>query len=167
MRIPRARLGAILLVAAASHPTIASGPREGSGLAASLRGAAEALESSTPAGDPAKPLTEIVGVLSQAADRSGLPADARDRIRAAHAALQKDGWSAEPGARKALNEVYASINGRAFRFPPGVVTIDEVRKAYRSELDRAVAALEKESPAEAVKPVLELLMLVSTPMAAN
>jgi hypothetical protein len=166
MRPLQALCGAVLMAAFVSYGLSvgAQGPDQ----AASLRAAAEALASAAPHGDPAKPLTQIVGMLSQAAERALLPAEQRERLLAAHAGLQKDGWSAEPAARSALNEVYAARNGgRRFRFPAGVATIEQARHAYQRELDRAVAALEKDRPAEAVTPMLELLLLVSTPMAAN
>jgi hypothetical protein len=48
-----------------------------------------------------------------------------------------------------------------------VTNADEARKAYGHAIDRAVAALEQERPAEAAMPILESLMLVTTRMEAH
>ena len=102
------------------------------------------------------------------AERAKLSPELRKKVDAAGAGLRKGGWSAEPAAVGELNEAYAALNGgRRFSFPPGVGTGDQAREAYRREVDRAVAALEKGRPAEAAKPILESLMLVTTRMEAH
>jgi hypothetical protein len=152
-----------VLAAGSEAPLLAAGS-DGRSLAATLRAAGNLLESPSPAADPAKPLTEILGVLVQAADGTGLPGRQRDRLREAHARLKKDGWAAEPAARAAMEEAYATVNGRAFRFPAAISTIEQAREACRRELERAVSALEKDRPSDAVKPILELLLLAGTPL---
>ena len=106
-------------------------------------------------------------MLSQVAERAKLSPELRKKVDAAGAGLRKGGWSAEPAAVGELNEAYAALHGRRFSFPPGVGTGDLAREAYRREVDRAVAALEKGRPAEAAKPILESLMLVTTRMEAH
>lgn len=141
---------------------------DGSDLAAPLRAAGDALASAAPNTDPMKPLTEVVGLLSQVAERAKLSPDVRRQVDVAHAGLRKGAWSAERAAVGELNEAYAALNGgRRFTFPAGVRSGDQAREAYRREVDRAVDALEKGRPADAAKPILESLMLVTTRMEAH
>lgn len=163
MRSLRIRIlaGALALAPLVAHP--AGG--EGSDLVAPLRAAADALASGAPETDTMKPLTELVGLLSQVAERAKLAADVRKKVDVAHAGLRKGAWSAEPAAVGELNEAYAALNGgRRFAFPAGLRTAEQAREAYRREVDRAIDALEKGRPGDAAKPILECLMLVTTRM---
>jgi hypothetical protein len=156
----------ILAGALALAPLVGQAAGEdGSDLAAPLRAAADALASVAPKSDPMKPLTEVVGLLSQVVERARLSPDVRKRVDGAHAGLRKGAWSSEPAAVGELNEAYAALNGgRRFAFPPGVRSGEQAREAYRREVDRAVDALEKGRPADAAKPILESLLLVTTRM---
>ena len=155
--------GALLLASFVGPAAAANGASD---LAGPLRTAADELGSAASrSADPMKALTEVVGLLSQVAERARLAPDVRAKIEAATAGLRKDGRSAEPAAVGQLNEAYAALNGgRRFSFPAGVTDGDRARSAYQREIDRAAAALRQGRPAEAVKPILEALMLVTTRM---
>ena len=168
MQDPRTTiLTAALLLSSVVGPAAAG--NDGGDLAGPLRSAADELgTAASRSADPMKPLTEVVGLLSQVAERARLATDVRSKIEAAAAGLRKDGWSAEPSAVGQLNEVYATLNGgRRFSFPAGVGDADGARVAYQREIDRAVAALRQGRPGAAAKPILESLMLVTTRMEAH
>jgi hypothetical protein len=144
---------------------------EDADLAARVRSAANALlaSSTTADADRMKPMTEVVGLLSQVAVRGQLPDDVRARLADAAARLRK-GTSpfADPGVEQALNGAYAALHGgRRFTFPSGIRGIDQARDASQRAIDGAAAALEAGRHEEATKDLLQFLMLLTTPMEAH
>jgi hypothetical protein len=151
----------------------AAGPVSAAGegdLAARLRAATRTLlappEAQRP--DPRGPLVEVVAVLSSAGREAKLPADLRAGIDSAHSRLQQGASLGDPAVESGLRRAYTALNdGHAFAFPPGVTNIGGAREACLREVERASTALDQGRHREAVKAILEFLMLVTTPMEAH
>jgi hypothetical protein len=170
MRSFRAPIVALALAGLAPVGGPARGGEDGF-LAGRLRSAANALLAATATvdADRLKPMTEVVDLLSQVAVRGQLQGDVRAKLADAAARLGKGTTPfADPGVEQALNGAYAALHaGRRFTFPPGVRGIGQARDACQQAIDKAAAALEAGRHEEATKGMLQLLMILTTPMEAN
>jgi hypothetical protein len=112
-------------------------------------------------------LEEVVAVLSGVAERAELSAAVRTKVTTAHARLGSGVSLLDPAVTGALGEAYAGLNGRPFAFPAEVKTLPQATVICQREMDRALAALDAGRGVEATQALLELLLLVTTPMEAH
>jgi hypothetical protein len=109
----------------------------------------------------------LVGAVEQAAPESGFPASFGATITKARQVFESTSIMNRDGVNL-LNEAYAAINdGLAFRFPEQLTGPDAIL-AYSEKLSAgAQKSLEAGQTGAAVKSVLEILLMIVTPVQAT
>jgi hypothetical protein len=109
----------------------------------------------------------LVEAVDLAAAGGSFPAGFQEEIRGALEILHKGSILDQQGGDK-LKKAYALINsGKSFEMPAKISSIDQAVEYGRSQIGAALTQVKAGKNADAVKPLLEVLLMVITPMEAQ
>jgi len=127
-------------------------------------GVTRLLDKSLPGEECVKGIPMLVEAVEMAAAGETGMAAFRAEI---HAALEfmRAGRPLDDAAGGKLRKAYALLEpGKPFQMPTGVSKIEEIVDLCRKKVDFALGRIKAGSPAEAAKPVLEVILMVITPV---
>jgi predicted trehalose synthase len=163
------RSATLIIVAALFLAALLPAPAMPPDLAADLRANTRRLISGGGDGscDLDRVLTNLVDIAARIGREGRLAPSLQATLDAALARI-KEGPALGDETRHALAAAYAALHeGREFRFPAEVKSVDDARTAAQAEVDRSIRALEEGRPQEAAGALLAMLMMVVTPMEAQ
>jgi len=127
-------------------------------------GVARLLDKSLPGEECVKGIPMLVEAVEMAAVGEKGMAAFRGEIHAA-LELMRTGRPLDDAAGGKLWKAYALLeSGKPFQMPTGVGKIEEIVDLCRKKVDFALSRIKAGSPSEAAKPVLEVILMVITPV---
>jgi hypothetical protein len=118
-------------------------------------------------GDCKAAFLQLVEVVEATAPKSSLPAAVGAKISEARR-LFASASILNPGAVALLKDAYAAVNGgRPFAFPEGLTGLDGITARMRTMSETAQKNLEAGQTDAAFKTVLEILLMIVTPVEAH
>ncbi len=112
--------------------------------------------------DVHRSMIRLVETLSRIAEEQQFTADRREKIASALILVRKDPLGYE--ARQALDEVYRSLRGKNFVFPPGVDNIDSATAYARLRINASIKDAQEGRFKQAAEEILDFILTVATPM---
>jgi hypothetical protein len=108
----------------------------------------------------------LVESVDLAAAGGGFPAGFQEEIRGALEILRRGSILDQQGGEK-LRKAYALVNsGKSFQMPAEIASINQAVEYGRSQIGAALTQVKAGRNAAAVKPLLEVLLMVIMPMEA-
>lgn len=165
MKITASALSVLLLFVAAF--CLAGTPAQTNGLEEKIQKASSLLLDSEKSGDKDQGFLLLVESTDLAAAGGSFPAGFRDEIRGALEILRRGSILDEQGGNK-LRKAYALLNsGKPFQMPTEISSIAQAVEYGRTQLRSVLAQVKAGKNADAVKPLLEVILMVITPMEAK
>jgi predicted nucleic acid-binding protein len=112
--------------------------------------------------DVHRSMIRLVETLSRIAEAQQFSTDCRKKIASALVPVRKDPLGYK--ARQALGEVYRSLRGKNFVFPPGVDSIDSAATYARERVNAGVKDAQEGHFEQAAEEILDFILTVATPM---
>jgi len=108
----------------------------------------------------------LIEAIEEIAPESGFPAEFGAKIKKARQIFDSTSIM-NPDGINLLNEAYAAINdGRPYRFPKELIELDAILAHFKTMSAGAQKSLETGQTGAAVKSVLEILIMIVTPVEA-
>jgi len=109
----------------------------------------------------------LVEAVDLAAAGGSFPAGFQDEVRGA-LEIFRQGSIFDPQAGDKLRKAYTLLNaGKSFQIPAEVSSIDQAVEYGRAQIQSALIQVKAGKNADAVKPLLEVVLMVITPMEAQ
>lgn len=142
-------------------------PAPADSLAEKIQKASSLLLDSEKSEDKNQGFLLLVESIDLAAAGGSFPAGFQGEIRGALEIFRQGSILDQQGGEK-LKKAYALINsGKSFQMPAEISSIDQAVEYGRSQIRAALSQVKAGKNADAVKPLLEVLLMVITPMVAQ
>jgi len=146
---------------------LAGTPTGPDALAEKIQKASALLLDSEKSEDKSQGFLLLVESIDLAATGGGFPAGFQDEVRGALELFRQGSILDQEGGNK-LRKAYALLNaGKSFQMPAEISSLDQAVEYGRTQINSALDQVKAGKNADAVKPLLEVILMVITPMEAQ